>query len=95
MREAFEQGVSRRLPHMPKGFVPNQTVVFFAHRHCWADMESGEVLPGVFFACRPHGFEYVVTGEETEEELERYVKRGIQPVRDERVEPAQETLLRT
>lgn len=92
IREALDQGISRRLPHKPKGFVAGETIVFFAHKQCCPDMDSGKVFPGVFFVCRPAGFEYVVTGEETEEELKRMIDRGIQPVEDVRVEPIQQTI---
>lgn len=37
--------------------------------------------PAIFHAFKPTAIEYVVKGSETEEELERLVKRGITPVR--------------
>lgn len=37
--------------------------------------------PGIFYMFRPTGLEYVVTGDEDEEELEAIEKRGIEPVR--------------
>lgn len=45
--------------------------------------------PAIFTAFIPKAVEYVVKGDEPEEELERMVKRGIRPVK---VEPAEETL---
>lgn len=37
-------------------------------------------MPGVFHAFQPSRVEYVVTGEETDEEIESMVARGISPV---------------
>ena len=42
--------------------------------------------PGIFHAFRPRAAEYVVKGSESEEELERKVKRGITLVRTERLQ---------
>jgi hypothetical protein len=38
------------------------------------------MLPGVFYLFRPTRIEYVVTGKETDEEIDAMVKRGITPV---------------
>lgn len=40
-----------------------------------------EHLPAIFHAFKPERIEYVVKGDETEEDLERLEKRGVEPVR--------------
>jgi len=95
IREAHEQGVSRRISTLPTGFVAGETWVLMAHRKAIMGVdESGEIhyTPGIIQAFRPTAAEYVVTGKETEEELERMVKRGITPIRVERVDAQQEIL---
>ena len=42
---------------------------------------SALLKPGVFSAFKPTAVEYVVRGDETKEELETKVKRGITPVK--------------
>lgn len=72
LTEAQTMGVSRRISKVPRDFVLGQTWVFFAHRKCF-----GEDGPGIFHAFMPKAIEYVVTGEETEEELDRLESRGL------------------
>lgn len=99
--EAVEQGVSRRVPHVPKDFKLGETWVLVAHREailvpcpdcehqsgCDAcDGTGGILTPGVFHAFKPTAVEYVVTGEESDEDIDALVKRGITPVKVERVE---------
>jgi hypothetical protein len=97
MKEARHQGVSRRIPTVPKGLEPGKTVVYLAHREVpdilGLDKTAGveiEKMPAVFSAFIPRAVEYVVKGTETEEELERFEKRGIELVD---VKPMQGTLL--
>jgi hypothetical protein len=106
-RESDEQGVSRRIGRVPRGFVPGETWVMLGHRKavsekcpeckgnggqfgnpkCDACNSTGMVdLPGIFRLFKPTAIEYVVTGKETEDELEAIVKRGIIPVTIERDE---------
>lgn len=81
-REAMQQGVSRRLSQLPKDFKLGETWVFVAHREA-----ISESCPDwVFHAFKPSAVEYVVKGTETDEELERLEKRGLTPVRVQRVE---------
>jgi hypothetical protein len=42
-------------------------------------------VPAIFYLFKPEAIEYVTTGKETEEELAAIVKRGITPVRIERI----------
>ena len=84
-REAVTQGVSRRLKAIPKQFKLGETFVFVAHQQV-IPAEDGKLQPGVFHIFKPTAIEYVVKGDESDEKLEALVKRGITPVRVERVE---------
>ena len=90
IEEATEMGFSRRIPHLPKGFVVGETWVALAHRNCTptAPLFDGrtdrEFLPGIFRVFKPERVEYVVRDDpeiETPEFFERLTKRGITPVR--------------
>lgn len=99
LEEATKLGISRRISTVPLDFKLGETWIMVAHikaiaetcklknpRDC--EICKGKVwhyTPAVFQVFRPQAIEYVVTGKETEEELERLVKRGITPVRIERV----------
>jgi hypothetical protein len=87
MREARIQGVSRRIAAVPKGFVPGETVVYLAHRKVpnvlGLDKTAGVELtpmPAVFTAFVPKAIEYVVKGNETEEDLKSLEARGLELV---------------
>lgn len=95
IREAIEQGVSRRIAALPKGLVLGETWVLMAHRKAIMEVdEAGEIhyTAGIIQAFRPTGAEYVVRGDESEEELEAMVKRGITPIKVQRVGEQQELL---
>lgn len=63
----------------PRGGHPRPDGVEFGE--CDACDGSGRVhYPGVFHAFRPSRIEYVVKGDETQEDLDRMRKRGIEPV---------------
>jgi hypothetical protein len=79
MRETATQGVSRRISAVPKDFRIGETWVWIAHRKCIANAD-GTFTAGVFQAFRPQAIEYVVRGDETDEEIDRMMKRGISPV---------------
>lgn len=49
------------------------------------DGDGSIYTAGIFHAFKPTAIEYVVKGDESDEELERIVKRGITPVRIEKV----------
>jgi hypothetical protein len=87
-REALEMGISRRIPALPKGFKLGETWVFLAHRKGisqFLEAEDGtqeEVFyPAIFRIFQPTAVEYVVRGDETPEELEKLIDRGITPVK--------------
>lgn len=90
-REPLFTSESVPCPHTAKGgFVAGTTWVLCAHRRAFPASEpGGEERPGVFTVFRPTHVDYVVRGDETDEELERLVARGVRPVR---VQPARGSL---
>lgn len=90
LAEARAQGVSKRIPALPLDFKLGTTWLALAHRkavslnkYAQAEGLAIEYGPGIFSLFMPTEVQYVVTGDETEEELDRMVKRGITPVRVE------------
>lgn len=85
MRESMIQGVSRRIQAVPHGFVLGETWILVAHKSAILSGydPKGKPLykPGVFQVFRPTRIEYVCKGDETEEELDNLVERGITPVK--------------
>ena len=80
MKEARAQGISRRIAQIPRDFVVGSTWVLLAHREVvFIDefKQEAERKPAIFSAFLPERIEYVVKGDETEEELERLEKRGL------------------
>ena len=89
IREAGRMGISRRLSKIPKGFELHKTWVWVAHRRAIRNAD-GTFAAGVFQVFKPTAIEYVVTGRETDDELEAMRKRGWTPVqvkRDTEVQP--------
>jgi hypothetical protein len=91
-KESRRLGISRRLPHdhLPIGFKIGQDFIMLAHKKSVLRLGvEGETLvdyfPGVFRVFRPDRIEVVCSGDETDEEIEGYLKRGLTPVRVERV----------
>lgn len=91
--EAEMMGVSRRIPAVPREFVLGQTWVLLAHRHAIRTpvqdpsenpMTSWIGEPGIFRMFRPDRIEVIVTGHESDETIEDYLKRGLSPVKVER-----------
>jgi hypothetical protein len=80
--EAARLGVSRRISTVPREFKAGETWIALAHIKAARDGE-GEPAPGIFHLFRPRAIEYVVKGDETAEEIDRLVKRGITPVKVE------------
>ncbi len=83
--EANRINISRRIKAVPQGFVLGETWVFLAHVKAIFNREDGKVTykPGIFRAYQPTGIEYVVKGDETDEALEKKIKRGITLVKVE------------
>jgi hypothetical protein len=85
IREAQRMGISRRITAVPNSFKLGETWVLVAHRQA-IPTEDGKKVPGVFHAFRPTAIEYVVKDFDTPEKLDALRKRGITPVRIERIE---------
>lgn len=97
-KEADSIGVSRRINFIPKEFKLGETYVLLAHQKAIVegDVAMGAELvfkPGIFRIFKPDAIEIVVNGEESDEVIDGYVKRGLTPVMIERVEDTQERML--
>lgn len=87
IKEASEMGISRRLTQIPRGFEVGKTWVLLGHRKGNVKQDSEgvvfdeegnpEFLKQVFAAFIPSRIEYVVNGDETQEEIERLEARGL------------------
>jgi len=87
LRESRDQGISRRIKAVPRGFEVGETWVLLAHRKAVpAPAPDQEPGPGIFQAFQPTEIQYVVTGKETDKELEDMWDRGVTPIRIERDE---------
>ena len=73
-KEALHMGISKKISQIPRDLKIGETWILLGHRQ--AVRKGGELVPGVFQAFRPTAIEYIVTGDETDEELERLEKRG-------------------
>lgn len=81
-REGNVQGISKRLAQIPKDLEVGKTWVMLAHpKAIRIPKKEGEATDtfqaGIFQAFIPERVEYIVKGDESQEELERLVKRGI------------------
>lgn len=85
-QEAAEQGVSIRVRTLPHGFEVGETQVFLAHNRVQMGQKKRDIAPAVFTMFVPKLVEYVISGDETEEELEKLVARDILPVHVQRAE---------
>jgi hypothetical protein len=84
-REAARMGVSRRISAVPRGFELGKTWVLVAHRKVFRNPD-GSYTGGIFHAFTPSAVEYVVKGDETEEQLAKMIEDGVTPVRVEKTE---------
>jgi hypothetical protein len=90
--EALRQGISKRIGAIPRGFKVGETWILLAHIHggtrsisIGENQNTIEKFPAIFHAFKPSRIEYVVTGLETETELNAMEDRGItlvQVIRD-------------
>lgn len=71
-QEAIRQGICRRIQTIPHDFKLGETWIYLAHKKA---VEGKE--PGIFGLYKPERIEYVVKGDETEEELAKLEKRKI------------------
>jgi hypothetical protein len=79
--EAAELGVSKRVSAIPKGIKPG-VWCFIAHRKAVPWIPGGPpVGPGVIHVFKVSSLDYIVRGDETEDQIERLEKRGLRLVR--------------
>lgn len=80
-KEAGRMGISRRIPpHIIPKITVGKTPVLLAHRESSSSItEEGDVvkLRQIFAAFKPQRIEYIITGKETEEELNQLEEQGI------------------
>lgn len=86
VREAVDMGVSRRVTAIPKDFKLGETIVVLAHRKAIPDFENYDPenpkwKAAIFYCLKPTALEYIVKGDETDEEIEALEKRGLTPVK--------------
>lgn len=92
--ESVKMGLSKRLPTIPRELLEHigMVRVYLAHPKACTDAE-GKPMPGIFTTFIPSRIEYVVKGNETQEELDRIEHRGVElvkviPVEDQPPLPA-------
>jgi hypothetical protein len=77
--EANRMGVSRRIAAVPRDFILGRTWVLLAHAQ-GIENPDGSTSPAIFHAFRPSRIEKIVSGKESDEEIEKLVQQGITPV---------------
>ncbi len=88
--EATQMGFSRRIGKVPHNFKLGETWVFLAHRRGipkpfeFAN-RTDKWTPAIFSFFLPQRIEIVVNGSESDEVIDRYLKRGLSPVKVEPV----------
>jgi len=86
-QEATSQGISRRIASIPHDFKLGKTWVFLAHKKGIQVDTNGEYWESAIFTVfKPSAIEYVVHPDDDEDKLNRLVKKGVTPVRIERVD---------
>lgn len=82
-KEADSLGISRRIAAIPRGFKLGETWVLLAHERAITRLEIGQepsITPGIFKAFKPERIEVVCTGDETPQQIDDYIARGLTPV---------------
>ena len=81
INEAVNMVISRRISAVPRGFEIGKTWVLLAHRKAIpAEDPNEDPSPGVISAFLPEHIDYIVKGDETEEELDALEKLGFRLV---------------
>lgn len=85
LKEGMVMGISRRIQHVPRNFVVGETWVLLAHnkgKDCASILGGNKPdwKPAIFGMFCPTRVEVMVTGDESDEEIERYLERGLTPV---------------
>jgi hypothetical protein len=92
-REAERHGTSRRIQAVPREFKVGVTWVLLAHPRAISTVpkmgEPVEFTPGIFHIFRPRRIEYICAGDESKEEIDALIERGLTPVVVERVAEAE------
>lgn len=78
--EAGAMGISRRVAFVPGGFKVGETWVLLAHLHAIPGKGQGKATAGVITAFKPKAVEVICDGDESREEIDRYIERGLTPV---------------
>lgn len=87
LTEATRQGISKRVPHLPKGFTIGETRVFLAHPMACPDLQTFKPAPGLIATFIPRAVEYVVAEDDPAEKLENLITKGATLVQIERIDP--------
>ena len=74
------RGISRRISQVPRDFNLLTTWVWLAHRRAIPHAQ-GPSTAGVFRAFKPERVEYVLKGDETDEQIDDLLSRGLSPVK--------------
>ena len=98
-REAKVKGISKRIAQIPREMKIGESWVLLAHPKAVAvtyETEGGKPFvvfePGIFHAFMPTRIEYILTGQETEEELQQLTDRGLTLINLKRIETIQTTI---
>lgn len=82
-QEAVEMGISRKIKSVPRGFVIGESWIMLAHTKCFSTVIADEEInkAGIFMAWKPERIEYVVRGDESEDELNALELKGFSLVK--------------
>jgi hypothetical protein len=83
-REAAIHGISKRIAQIPRDLELGKTWVMLAHPRAVVSTDGTTIGPGIFRAFIPQRVEYILTGKETTEEMEKLEKRGLTLVEEVR-----------
>jgi hypothetical protein len=83
-RESAMQGISKRIAQIPRDLVIGETWVSLAHKSAIVEIlhysdgsKDYKKYPGIFMVFKPTAIEYVITGKETDQQLDDMITRGI------------------
>jgi hypothetical protein len=93
--EARTRGISKRIAQIPREFKIGKTWILLAHPNAVQRIEGDQAYfePGIFHAFKPTRIEYILTGNETADELESLEKRGLTLIDLKKVETVQTSLI--
>ncbi|GAI17827.1 unnamed protein product [marine sediment metagenome] len=83
-KETKTMGVCRRIPFIPRDFKIGKTWILLAHKRAiLKKAKFGSPLgyeAGIFQIFKPEKIEITCSGDETDQEIESYLKRGLTPI---------------